>query len=254
MICMTDGGGGFFSSLSGCRFWVTLLWAMVLAVVVTALDWAEGELRTRAAALPILMVPEARLGEDARRRQLESVTQTWDGVRAAWLSPADQATRISRRFPDEHWRQALDADDAWLPWVLQVWPADPLGHPATAGALAAWGEQQAGMRVFWDNEPLARLVVARRAVWWPGVFLLALVLSIGAVALGRLGRPAGRQGFGLLVLSAIFGAAAPAAVWSAAWLAGVALTGRSLALAMFTGLVFAAAVAPMLRERRPVQR
>jgi len=105
-------------------------------------------LRVTAADQTLVMLPESELdlGErEERRRRMMGEPGVGD---ARWVAPADLVRQLVRRNPEPGWRELLPEDRAWLPWVLEVRPIDPLGgspgnrlvhRPAQTGGRLAVG-------------------------------------------------------------------------------------------------------------------
>ena len=236
--------------LSLGRFWVTTLWVVMLGVGLAGWEWGERRLRVAAADQTLVMLPESELDlgerEDRRRRMIGE-----PGVGdARWVAPADQVRRLARRHPEPGWRELLPEDRAWLPWVLEVRPIDPLGDPLTIGSFIARRKQEGGWPLaLWDAERIGRLRDARRALRVGMGLWLALGALAGAAALARYPWPAS-AGAALIAWSILFGLAGPGAVWVALRLAGANPDPRSLMVALGAGFVLAGIVGPMIRKRR----
>ena len=246
MATVGDMLGGPFGSWREGRLWLTVLWATSLAVVAGAWGWVEIETSRRASQQVIALVPAGELSEAGRAEALAKVRAEAGVAGARWSTPEE----LARRLKDQFEGSPLE-DKAWdpasgLPWLLAVAPSDPLDSPARAAALAAKFAQGGEWIVRWDGGQLTSLAQNRRAARWVCAAVLLLTLLAGAGALLRTPWPR-EHGRGLLVWSALLGAAAPAAVWGAAWLSGAWVDESSLLTAVATGLVFSALAAPALR-------
>lgn len=232
------------------RFWLTLLWAVSLAVGVALWDWVEAHFREAAAGQTVLLLPAEPLDDTQRQAVLRMVSQDPAVASANWRSPADLSRIVMVRFPQAEWARLFPADDAWMPWVLEVRPRPPLESHGLIQAFIRQREQEGSWRlVLWDNILIQNLSGERAAVRAAAGMFVILVGVCGAAALKRMVWPT-RGGAALAVWSAVAGALAPAAVGSAALLAGELIPGRTLAIGAGAGFLLAAALAPMLRQPR----
>lgn len=231
------------------RLWLTLLWAFVLAVGAAGLDWSERTLARRAAAEPLLLLPERELTPD-QRRQEETDIAADPAVRSArWLAPADLARQMQRRFDDPRWSDLMPRDEeAWLPWMMQVHPYNPLDRLASIEGFVARRRQQGGWTVLWTGDELRALARTRSQLRMAIGSLLLLAAVAGAGALASLPWPRDER-WSLLGWSAVLGALAPVAPMAVVSQAGVAIDERTLLIGAATGLILAVGVAPVLRQR-----
>lgn len=234
------------------RLWATFLWALTLAVGIAWVDWGLRRMEAAAEALPVVLVAADPLTDEQRREARVEVERDPSVARADWRSPGHQIRNISDRFSDPSWRELVPGDQAWLPWVLEVRPHKPLGHPARLRAFVATCRKQPRWGVvLWSPERFGRLLRGRRILLAASGFGLALVLLSGVGLLLCLPWP--RRGGGWLwVLQAMLGLLAPATVWLAAHLAGAPPDARGLGLSAGLGFLLACLVAPVVR--RPLQQ
>jgi hypothetical protein len=233
------------------RLWVTLLWTLTLSVGSAGWDWSERQFQELALPQRLVLLSKGTL-DDRQRQEVRGKLLGEPGIGGVqWISPADLTHQVSRRFPQAEWQGLFPADGAWLPWVLEVHPADPLSQSELIRAFVARREQEGSWRlVLWDPEPLQRLIGERLTVRVVLGFWLILAALSGAVALLRIPWPE-QGGLMLLAWSMLAGLMGPAAVWAAAWLlAPQELDIQCLGIALAVGFILATVVAPVLRHRR----
>ena len=231
------------------RLWVALLWALGWGVTAGALHWGDALLARRALAERVVLLPRQPLEPSARDTVRDELRRQPVVAAARWLSPADQARRVERRFPDARAADLLPAGDAWLPWLLELQPLAPLARRAELEALVARLERDGEWDLFWNPAALVQLERDRRALWSVGALMLALTFLAGLAALLHLPPPAAEGRGWRLAITAILGAFAPLAVGSAASISGLDIPPASLAIGAGCGLLLAALLAPMLRVR-----
>jgi hypothetical protein len=249
-----DIHGRFESVLSAwreARLWVTVLWTLVLATGAAGWDWAERRMAAGPSPRPVLLLPDRDPGDEQRREIARRLAGEPGIASAKWRSPSELSRAMTRRFDDDRWRALLPTDQSdWLPWMLEVRPAEPLDGLAQVEAFVVRRRQEGGWGVLWDGVPARRLLKARREL---RIFLglgLALVGLIGAAALRGLGWPTvgGRAFWGW---SAGLGTVAPLAVAAGGWLAGAPVGARAALVAAAAGFLLAGLVAPMIRMPGP---
>jgi hypothetical protein len=241
---------GFSTPLGQGRLWVTLLWSLTLAVGLAALDWAERQFFEAAVGQTLVLLPARALDETQRQAERARLSGEPGVTGVQWRSPAELTRQVSRRFPQSQWKELFPTDEAWLPWVLEARPVDPLGEPEQVRSFIARRQKEGTWRlVLWDGAAIQNLARQRSALRWVFGFWLLLGGLTGAVALARMPWP-GRGGVGLFVWSALLGLLGPAAVWCVALLAETGADDRSLGIALGSGFILAAAAAPLLRLRR----
>jgi hypothetical protein len=234
------------------RLWTTLLWSLALALPLAAWHAAELSLATRAAANPMLLLPERELAADERDKALNNLQKDGAVALARWLAPADQSRALERRFGDQPWPQLLPAaNDAaradWLPWMLEVHFKNPLNNRAAVDALTRRLKSE-NWQVMYESE--RGLLLARQRDQLRSAIGIYCVFALLAGAGALLMQPwptAG--GIALWAWSAAMGATAPTAVMAAAWLAGFPLNPSTAAIASGAGFAVAGLLAPMLRQR-----
>lgn len=238
----------FLRPLGQERLWITFLWALTLSVGLAGLDWTERWFHEEARTQTVVLLPRGTMDED-QRQGLRTKLEREPGVAATqWRSPAELTRQISGRFPQSEWQGLFPTDEAWLPWVLEVHPADPLESGELIRAFIARRQQEGAWRLtLWDPEPLQKLLRERALVRAVVGFWLLLAGLGGAVALLRVPWPA-RGGMVLVAWSALLGLLGPGAVWAAALLlAPPGLDPQTLGVALAAGFILATLAAPVLR-------
>lgn len=237
-----------FSPLAQPRLWVILLWALTFAVAAAGFDRFQRHLRDEAAGQKILLVSDQSPGDNQRAELLKKMESEPGVASAAWISPADQVRRIQGQFPDESWREAFPANEAWLPWMLEVGPADPLRNRDLLTGFIARRRQEGGWQVYWDGSTLDSLIARSNSAAITTLVFALLIFAIGGLALTQMPRslrPVAEVAESTLITLIVI-----VALWAAAALAGAWADGRALAVAAATGFILACFVAPMLRLRR----
>ena len=243
---MPEPTNRFLSSLHEGRLWVALMWSLAVAVGVAAFDVADRQIRADAARQQMILMPATEMDATARRAAKMKMLADPAVVSVRWRSPAESLRDLSRRFTQPQWRDLMPREDQALPWLLEVQPADPLGGNAQIRDLIA-RHRKDGWLVLWNNEPLLRLVHARRGLWTLGGLWLTLLTAAGALALLCLPIPA-QGALALAIWSSACGLIAPGAVAAGVWLAGGPVDARALVLALTIGFILAGPLAAVLRR------
>lgn len=235
------------SSIGSPRFWVVYLWAFAVSGGFGIGYWSYQFFQTQADLQMILLVPDQPL-DDQRRSELAIKLGAEPSIAsAAWIAPADQAQRLQSQFPDERWKETYPADPNWLPWVLEVKPADPLGNRDLLTAFIANRRQEGGWQVYWDGSTLDTLIHQRK---FAAIVLLSWIVVIflaGIAALSRLPKHAGlslgERAAGLVVFVICILALSVFQIMDAA------ADTRAFFIAGFSGLILAV-IAPIIGQRR----
>ncbi len=235
--------------LSLGRLWITFVWALVLGAGVGVWVWMDDWFSTQAWTMNLLLLPE-REPDGPRREALRRTLLNEAVVREArWLSPDELLRSLERSQSELRPADLIPSEPAWLPWVLELRPRDPLTHAAEIQALVARLGREADWELaLWDAARLHELVALRgrlRALL--GVFL-GLVLVGGMAALLRTSWPR-QAGWWLVGWSALLGAGGPAVLWMAAQLAGLPVEPTCALAGAGAGFLLAAVFAPVLRVR-----
>ena len=234
--------------LRDAHLWISVLWALVLAVGIAAWDWTEARLTNQAGLQHALLLPAQEITEEERGAERDRLLKEPGVAGAVWVSPADQSARLSQQYPGKLWGGMFSDEQSWLPWILEVGFNDPLDSSEEITAFAARrGGDPAWAVMTWDNGRLSQLRQARTQVRAVGGALLAFVLLAGAAAL--LSTPATGSAAGAM-WRAVLGAGMSGAVLGAALLSGVPVGARTATIALGAGFVLAAFIAPMLRQVR----
>lgn len=236
------------SKIDAVRFWVVFMWALSFSAGVGVMDWAARYLYHQADRESILLVPDQAVDE-ARRNELSLKLGAEPGVASAsWLTPADQAHRLQSQFPDERWKEAYPADPNWLPWVLEVKPADPINNRDLLTAFIARRQQEGGWQVYWDGSTLDQIanqekLTRRILLTWIMVMAVA-----GAWAIANLPKP--KRPIVFALTSGVTVAIVPLAVWAVFQLSDAQTDHGAFFFAAVTGFVLACFIAPVLGLRR----
>ncbi len=230
------------------RLWLVFIWALAVSSGIGAGYWAYGYFHDQAARQAILLVPDQPVDEQ-HRSELALKLGTEPGVASAtWIAPADQAQRLQAQFPDERWKEAYPADVNWLPWVLEVKPADPLGNRDLVTAFVAKRQQEGGWQVYWDGSTLDQLSGQARTASAILIAWIAVLFTAGCAALTRMPKPA----HGVLCAAATAAAVAivPAAMWVALHMLDMTQENETFFASGISGSALAFCIAPMLGLRR----
>lgn len=167
----------------GTVIWIAL-WSATLALGVATGSSVWERIESRAAERAILLLPASETSETDRERWLASLLEKNSVASGEWLSPTTLVQRVSTSVPADLWAQLFSDDDAWLPWLLQLRPVDPLHSSAELEAtLEAFHADPRFRLVLYDQPALTRDAEIWRHVR-TGTFLFAgLMMTLGLLAL-----------------------------------------------------------------------
>lgn len=235
------------------RLWLTALWTLVLACGLAGWDLSERRMQTEAGASPLLLLPDQALAPEDRQAAAVRMRSEPGVGSAHWIAPAELSRVLSKTLADAQWRALLPTEDqeGWLPWLLEIVPADPLGGLTQTESFVVRRKQEGGWSILWDGDQVRQRLQSRRQLRWTLGLGLSLVLLIGVAGLHALPwpKPGGR---GLWIWSVLLGIGAPLSVAAAAMLSGAPLGARTPLLAAAAGFLLAGAAAPMLRQPQSV--
>lgn len=235
------------------RFWCTVLWALVIGVGVGAWYLAEQYLGRRAAQQTIFMTPTRDLTEAQRRQAIDDIRPVPTVAAAVWVSPEQLTFRVENQFADPQWAELIPKETAWLPWILEVRPRDPLDRlPAIAGWIGTL-KQEGQWQVLWNGSQVAKLKNHRNALRTGGGFFLLFVLLTGMGALLTHDWPQSDR-LNLYLWSTAGSVVAPALVWLVvvwAFRGTMQIGWAPPLLAVGSGFLLAGLIGPMLRHKSP---
>lgn len=230
------------------RFWIVFLWAFTVAGGFGAGYWAYEYFHAQAARQTILLVPDQALDEIRRNELALKLGAEPCIASATWLAPADQTQRLQSQFPDERWKEAYPADANWLPWVLEVKPADPLGNRDLLTAFIAKRHDEGGWQVYWDGSTLDELGNNYKNTGYLVMAWIAVTFLSGVIALARMPRP--ERPIRFTFESTILVGASYNAMMILFNINSEPVQSMAAFLSMFICLILACIISPMLGLRR----